>query len=311
MTDSVEKRVAQWSKMAPFYSDEKFGKGKAVTSRATEAVLNAVVLASYDIRQGHLRTITRTAFDNAWALQQTTGDLSGGWLWQDFHLGTLGIARVRISGRGAPHDPGPQCARRLRPRARGFAKISPSSAEYIRRKYAVQPLMNQLYILWASAKDPSLLSTEDRPGARRQNPIRAAAGRRMANRHHRPSRTRRPLPRAHRKRRLRDRPRRPRPGRIRYARNGRDAPARPPLANRTPATRWNLASRFHQQAARSEERSSALHDRRRDRLRRSGPRKSPLEIFRYRYCTKVHARLAFFLRKGQHNLRQKVHGKSP
>ena len=57
MFDSVEKRVGDWAGMAPFYSDEKYGKGKAAESHVTEAVLNAVILASYDAAQGRLRPI--------------------------------------------------------------------------------------------------------------------------------------------------------------------------------------------------------------------------------------------------------------
>lgn len=161
MMDSVEKRVAQWSKMAPFYSDEKYGEGKAVTSRATEAVLNAIVLASYDARQGHLRPITRTAFENAWALQQTSGDLAGGWMWQDFHLGPWesaesgyqGAALFRIEALNAPDGYASE------PEVR---KHLDAERVYLQKNYAAQPVINQLYILWATAKDPNLLSGDER-----------------------------------------------------------------------------------------------------------------------------------------------------
>jgi len=86
MFDSVEKRVSMWSEMVPFYSDANNGPGKTAQAHSTEAVLNAVVLASYDSREGHLRPITRKAFDYAWALQLNSGAAAGGWLWQDFHL---------------------------------------------------------------------------------------------------------------------------------------------------------------------------------------------------------------------------------
>ncbi len=86
MLESVEKRVSHWSEMVPFYSDAANGPGKTAEAHATEAVLNAVILASYDARQGHLRPITRTAFDEAWALQEETGEKAGAWKWQDFHL---------------------------------------------------------------------------------------------------------------------------------------------------------------------------------------------------------------------------------
>jgi squalene-hopene/tetraprenyl-beta-curcumene cyclase len=161
MVDSVEKRVTHWSEMVPFYSDEKSGPGKAVESHATEAVLNAIILASYDARQGHLRPITRTAFDEAWTLQEQTGDHAGGWKWQDFHLGPWessqsayqGAALLLFEAANAPDgytkDPA------IRPHLDRMR-------EYLRREYAVQPLMNQLYVLWASAKDHGLLRKDER-----------------------------------------------------------------------------------------------------------------------------------------------------
>jgi rhamnogalacturonyl hydrolase YesR len=34
--------------------------------------------------------------------------------------------------------------------------------DYLRRQYAAQPLLNQLYVLWASSKEPGLLTSDDR-----------------------------------------------------------------------------------------------------------------------------------------------------
>ncbi len=161
MMDSVEKRVSHWSEMEPFYSDAKHGPGKTAEAHATEAVLNAVILASFDGRQGHLRPITRTAFDEAWALQEDTGDRSGGWKWQDFHLGPWesgesgyqGAALLMVEVVNAPD---------------GYAKdpeVQPHLdrlGEYLRRQYATQPLVNQIYILWASVKEPGLLTGAER-----------------------------------------------------------------------------------------------------------------------------------------------------
>jgi len=161
MMDSVEKRVSHWSEMETFYTDAKHGPGKTAESRATEAVLNAIILASVDARQGHLRPITRTAFDEAWALQENTGDRSGGWKWQDFHLGPWesaesgyqGAALLMVEAVNAPDgyakEPGVrQHMERLR--------------EYLRRQYPTQPVVNQLYILWASAREPRLLTKAER-----------------------------------------------------------------------------------------------------------------------------------------------------
>jgi len=163
MLDSVEKRVSRWSEMVPFYSDAKNGPGKTAESHATEAVLNAVILAAFDARQGHLRPITRTAFDEAWALQEEKGDRSGGWKWQDFHLGPWesaesgyqGAALLMVEAVNAPD---------------GYAKepkVRPHLdrlREYLRRQYARQPVVNQLYILWASAKEAGLLTGAERKG---------------------------------------------------------------------------------------------------------------------------------------------------
>jgi hypothetical protein len=171
MMDSVEKRVSDWSEMVPFYSEPRNGQDTlAESSRATEAVLNAVILASVDTWQGHLRPITRTAFDEAWALQEKTGDLSGGWKWQDFDLGPWesaesgyqGTALLMVTTVNAPD---------------GYAKEPEVRShldrmrEYLLRQYATQPILNQLYVLWASTKEDWLLT-----GAERDTLLKAIRG---------------------------------------------------------------------------------------------------------------------------------------
>jgi len=161
MMDSVEKRVTHWSEMIPFYSDEKSGPGKTVEAHATESVLNAIILATYDTEQGHLRPITRTAFDNAWALQQQRGPLAGAWIWQNFHLGPW-----------EGEESGYQCAALLMATVLnlpdGYAKEPEAQAHldrlqmFLRREYATQPVLNQLYVLWASARKHELLTPAER-----------------------------------------------------------------------------------------------------------------------------------------------------
>jgi squalene-hopene/tetraprenyl-beta-curcumene cyclase len=161
MMDSVEKRVSHWSEMIPFYSDAVHGPGKTAEAHATEAVLNAVILASYDVRQRHLRPITRTAFDAAWALQEETGEKAGAWKWQDFHLGPWeagesgyqGAALLMLEVGNAPDRYAKE---------QGVREHSERLREYLRRQYGIQPLMNQLYVLWASAKVPGLLTRAER-----------------------------------------------------------------------------------------------------------------------------------------------------
>jgi squalene-hopene/tetraprenyl-beta-curcumene cyclase len=161
MMASVETRVTQWGEMTPFYSDAKNGPGKTVEAHATEAVLNAVILVSFDSGLGHLRPVTRTALENAWALQETAGDLAGGWKWQNFHLGPWegdesgyqGAALLMVEVAGAPGGYAKEGA------VRGHLE---ALREFLRRGYAAQPMVNQLYVLWASEKEPGLLTPEEK-----------------------------------------------------------------------------------------------------------------------------------------------------
>jgi squalene-hopene/tetraprenyl-beta-curcumene cyclase len=85
LLDNVAKRVRLWSQVEPFYSDEKRGVPKTAESRGTEAILNALILASHDAQDGKLSNDTREAFQNLWALQLKTGDQKGAWSWLNFH----------------------------------------------------------------------------------------------------------------------------------------------------------------------------------------------------------------------------------
>jgi squalene-hopene/tetraprenyl-beta-curcumene cyclase len=161
MLKSIEERVTDWSQMTPFYTDANSGPGKSAQSHATEAVLNAVILSAYDSASGRLSPVTRTAFDNAWALQEKAGEDTGGWSWQDFHLapwesvesGYQGAAMMALAAGNTPD---------------GYAS-EPDVREhlnrlkdYLRRQYAAQPLISQIYVLWASARMPELLTQADR-----------------------------------------------------------------------------------------------------------------------------------------------------
>ena len=73
LLDNVIKRVRLWNEIGPYYTDEGYGNGKPAESRGTEAVLNALILATHDAEDGRLADATLTAFQNMWALQQTEG----------------------------------------------------------------------------------------------------------------------------------------------------------------------------------------------------------------------------------------------
>jgi hypothetical protein len=158
---SVERRVGHWSEVIPFYSDANDGPGKTAESHATEAVMNAVILLSYDASHGHPRAITRTSLDEAWALQLQAGDDAGGWIWQNFHLSPWesnessyqGAAMLMLELGTAPARAG-----RIAEDAHHEALLQ----GYLRKHYAGQPLLNRLYVYWASATSPGLLNASQR-----------------------------------------------------------------------------------------------------------------------------------------------------
>ena len=161
MLESIEKRVRIWKDVEPFYLDAKYGEGKEVESRNAESVLNAVILASYDVRQGHLSETTRMAFDNAWALQSQTGPDAGAWVWQNFtytpweskesqyHWAALLAVAI---GKAPDH---------YRDDPRIGANLTALTG-YLQSHYEAQPLLNKVAALWASAWFPSVLPAAER-----------------------------------------------------------------------------------------------------------------------------------------------------
>ena len=156
LLDNVVKRVTLWKDVEPFYPDQLRGIPKTSESRATEAILNALILASRDAEQGRLSDETRTALGNMWALQMRTQELSGAWAWLNFGLDPwesatapyFGAALAVLATGTAPG---------------GYAatpEIQPNIKllqEYFRREDARQPLFNRLVALWVSARAPGLI----------------------------------------------------------------------------------------------------------------------------------------------------------
>src|SRR2546425_79403 len=159
LLDNVTKRVRLWKEVAPFYSDADRGVNKTVESRGTESVLNALILASNDAQNGQISSDTRTALDNMWAEQHTTGNKKGAWSWlrfanepweaddSDFYGATLAAVAVGTA-------PGNYQAR---PEIQNSLKLL---REYLNRESAAQTTINRVVLLWASAKVPGLLESE-------------------------------------------------------------------------------------------------------------------------------------------------------
>jgi squalene-hopene/tetraprenyl-beta-curcumene cyclase len=158
LIENVAKRVRIWKEIAPVYTD-KDGPNKSAESRSTEAVLLSLVLANHDAESGKLSADTRAAFDNLWALQQTSGDHKGAWLWQLFDLSPwesnispyYGATIAAVAVGTAPEN------YRSTPQIQNNIKML---GEYLNREYSSQPLVNRATLLWASDKVPGLVSPE-------------------------------------------------------------------------------------------------------------------------------------------------------
>jgi len=159
MLDSIEKRVRIWKEVEPFYLDAKYGAGKEIESRNAESVMNALILSSYDQHLGHMSETTRTAFDNAWALQSKDGPTAGAWVWQNFHYTPWespeseyhGAALMAVAVGTAPD--------KYRDDPRIAANLA-ALRGYLKSHYDAQPVLNKVIALWASVRIPSLLTPE-------------------------------------------------------------------------------------------------------------------------------------------------------
>jgi squalene-hopene/tetraprenyl-beta-curcumene cyclase len=157
MLGSIQKRVADWPKMDPYYNDAAHKE----PSHETEAVLNAVILAKYSADRNQLLPLAGRAFDEAWALQETSGADAGGWEWQDFHEAPWEAPEGAYQGAamfaiGLAFMPSAYVSD---PSTGNHVELLRS---YLVQHYAAQPTMNQLYVLWASAGMPGLLTEPQR-----------------------------------------------------------------------------------------------------------------------------------------------------
>jgi hypothetical protein len=145
LRENVVKRVRLWKETEPYFT------GQDRESRGTEAVLNALILSSLDAAQGKLTGDARLAFDNLWATQDSTG----AWPWINFHnepweagdSGFYGACLAAIAV-GTAHY-----------------QVTPKSdllRGYLQREYSKQPLIHQVFLLWASGKWPDLLTADQR-----------------------------------------------------------------------------------------------------------------------------------------------------
>ena len=159
LLDNVTKRVLAWNDMQPFYSDEKVGPDKTLQSRGTESILNALILASYEAKDSQPSATLAKAFENMWAQQQRSGTKKGSWFWLNFHtqpweaddsqyygstLAAIAVGMAPGNYRSSPTiQPGLEALR-----------------SFLEGGYSSQPRNNLVFLLWASAKMPGLLTPE-------------------------------------------------------------------------------------------------------------------------------------------------------
>jgi len=156
LVDNVIKRVRLWKEVEPFYPDQTRGLPKTSESRGTEAILNALIVATRDAQSGTISDDARTAFDNLWALQFKNGELAGAWAWLNFHYepwesgdaAYFGAALAAVAAGTEPegYAANPDIQNRLK-----------ALREYLQRGAPKQTVFNRVALLWASGRLPGTL----------------------------------------------------------------------------------------------------------------------------------------------------------
>jgi len=145
LVGEVIQRVETYGSHQPFYD---FSEAKKIESRGTEAVLNALILAT----AGTMGEPTRLAFAELWASQRP----DGAWDWLDFGLEPFettggayqGATLAAFAVGTAVSDSLPQGIERLR--------------GYLKAGYGSQTLFNRTWVLLASTRLSGLLASADR-----------------------------------------------------------------------------------------------------------------------------------------------------
>jgi len=151
---NVGKRVRLWAEVQPFYFSNKDAPNRSAESRATEAVLNALVLSVSAGESDALSPGLKIAFDNMWAAQIADGPNRGAFPWLDFHNRPweaddsqyYGSALAAVAAGRRPTD----------------SRRTDLLVAYLRREFASQSLVNKTMALWAAAKLPGILTADEK-----------------------------------------------------------------------------------------------------------------------------------------------------
>ena len=152
--EEAKRRVDSYADHEVLYD---FSEDKKTQSRGTEAVLNALILASADAGETQLSAPTQKALQRLWQTQRS----DGAWDWLDFSLepfetidgayqgATLAALAVGIAQGSSKTTP-------------GIEKRIDKLRGYLKTPYASQRLFNKVWMLLASTRLRDLLTDEQR-----------------------------------------------------------------------------------------------------------------------------------------------------
>ena len=155
--EETTRRVESYGAHQPLYDHSE---SKKTESRGTEAVLNALILASADAAQGRREPSapTQQALKRLWETQRP----DGAWDWLDFGLEPFetvggvyyGATLAALAIGSAPGSPTNRAAQT----SAGVARLR----GYLKEEYAAQSLFNRTWLLLASTRLNDLLTSTQR-----------------------------------------------------------------------------------------------------------------------------------------------------
>jgi len=151
LLSSILERVRLGMRLPPYYPHQ------ATASRATETVLNALILTDHDAPTGLLSADTQTALAQMWSVQLASGNDAGSWPWIEFNnepweahdSAYFGAVLAALAAERTP------AGYRQRPDIQAaLARLQ----SYLASAYAGEPLLNRIDLLWAAGRWPELLA---------------------------------------------------------------------------------------------------------------------------------------------------------
>jgi hypothetical protein len=153
--DTARARVAYAAGDQPYYDHTE---DKKVESRGVEAVLNALIVTSYDTGPAAPSAESRAAMSRLWQVQRA----DGAWDWLNFGLEPYEATDAVFYGASlAALAAGSESGRRASAAAAGAAGIA-KLRKYFHSTYASQRLFNRTWALLASTRFDGLLTSAER-----------------------------------------------------------------------------------------------------------------------------------------------------